>query len=39
MADTMTGLKRTHYCEDLRMEYIVIEITVCGWVQRQRDLR
>ncbi len=38
MADTMTGLKRTHYCGDLRISDAGAEITVCGWVQRQRDL-
>ncbi len=36
--DRMDGLKRTEYCGTLNKEYIGKEITVCGWVQRQRDL-
>ena len=38
MAEFMTGLKRTHYCGTLRASDIGSEVTVCGWVQRQRDL-
>ena len=38
MAEFMTGLKRTSYCGDLRIENVGQEVTVCGWVQRQRDL-
>jgi aspartyl-tRNA synthetase len=38
MAETLKGLKRTHYCGDLRATDEGAEVTVCGWVQRQRDL-
>lgn len=38
MAEFMTGLTRTHYCGELRITDIGKEVTVCGWVQRQRDL-
>lgn len=38
MAEFMTGLKRTDYCGSLRTSDIGREVTVCGWVQRQRDL-
>ncbi len=36
--DFMTGLKRTHYCGDLRISDVNKKVTLCGWVQRQRDL-
>ncbi len=38
MADTMTGLKRTHYCNHLSEQEIGKAVTVCGWVQKTRDL-
>ena len=34
----MTGLKRTDYCGDLRLSDKGRKVTLCGWVQRQRDL-
>ncbi|MBE6732537.1 MAG: aspartate--tRNA ligase [Ruminococcaceae bacterium] len=34
----MNSLKRTDYCGTVTKEQIGKEITVCGWVQRQRDL-
>ena len=34
----MSGLRRSNYCGDLRIEDVGKEVTVCGWVQRCRDL-
>ena len=36
--DRMEGLKRTHYCGTLREKNIGEIVTVCGWIQRRRDL-
>lgn len=36
--DTMSGLKRTHYCGEVAVSDLEKEITVCGWVAKQRDL-
>ena len=36
--DNMTGFKRTNYCGDLRLSDAGKTVSVCGWVQRQRDL-
>ncbi|MCI1966080.1 MAG: aspartate--tRNA ligase [Oscillospiraceae bacterium] len=38
MPESLTGLKRTDYCGTLRAKDCGREVTVCGWVQRQRDL-
>ncbi|MDR1564492.1 MAG: aspartate--tRNA ligase [Oscillospiraceae bacterium] len=38
MAESIIGLKRTHYCGDLRSADIQREVIVFGWVQRRRDL-
>lgn len=37
MAEFMTGLKRTDYCGTLRADDIGKNVTIFGWVQRQRD--
>ena len=36
--DTMTGLKRTDYCGVFTAKDIGRTVTICGWVQKQRDL-
>ncbi len=36
--DFMSGTKRTHYCGVIRAGDIGKDVTVAGWVQRQRDL-
>lgn len=38
MAEFMTGMKRTDYCGELTISDVGREVTVFGWVQRQRDL-
>lgn len=38
MADSMTGLKRTHYCTGLTAADIGKEVVVAGWVQKSRNL-
>lgn len=38
MAETVKGLKRTDYCGNFREADAGKEVTVFGWVQRQRDL-
>ena len=36
--DKMNSSRRTHYCGTLTRENDGARVTVCGWVQRQRDL-
>lgn len=36
--ETLKGLKRTHYCGELREENINEEIVLMGWVQKKRNL-
>lgn len=38
MSNAISGLKRTDYCANFNMDNVGQEITVFGWVQRQRDL-
>ena len=38
MADTMNGLKRTHYTTALSTANIGETVTVAGWVQKHRAL-
>ena len=36
--ETVQGLKRTHYCGELRESDAGRSVTLFGWIQRQRDL-
>ncbi|MGL5439306.1 MAG: aspartate--tRNA ligase [Filifactoraceae bacterium] len=36
--ETLSGLKRSNYCNDLRIENVGKEVTLMGWVQRARKL-
>ncbi len=36
--DNIQNFKRTNYCGEFRMEHVGQTASVCGWVQRQRDL-
>ncbi len=37
MAESMTGLKRTYRCGELSLANVGEEVTVMGWVQKQRN--
>ena len=36
--DNSQNFKRTNYCGEFRMAHVGQTVSVCGWVQRQRDL-
>lgn len=36
--ETLVGLKRSNYCNDLRIENVGQEVTLMGWVSRARKL-
>ena len=36
--DNIQNFKRTNYCGEFRMAHVGQLASVCGWVQRQRDL-
>ncbi len=38
MAETMTGLKRSHRCSEVSNKNIGEKVTLMGWVQKRRDL-
>ncbi|HHW66989.1 aspartate--tRNA ligase [Defluviitalea raffinosedens] len=38
MGESMAGLKRTHYCNQVKENLIGSEVVVMGWVQKRRNL-
>lgn len=38
MSDKLTGLRRAHYCGELRENNIGNEVTVMGWIAKERNL-
>ncbi|MBL7575124.1 aspartyl-tRNA synthetase [Peptoniphilus asaccharolyticus DSM 20463] len=38
MSDKLTGLRRSHYCGELRENNIGNEVTVMGWIAKERNL-
>ncbi|MEE1313982.1 MAG: aspartate--tRNA ligase [Lachnospiraceae bacterium] len=38
MAESMTGLKRTHRCTEVSSQQVGEKVTVMGWVQKRRNL-
>ena len=37
MAESMKGLMRSHRCAELSLQIVGEEVTVMGWVQKQRN--
>lgn len=38
MSGSMTGLKYTHHCGELNLAHVNEQVTLCGWVNKVRDL-
>ncbi|MBE0449642.1 MAG: aspartate--tRNA ligase [Clostridia bacterium] len=38
MGEALNGLKRTHYCGDMKETHIDEQVTLMGWVQKRRNL-
>ena len=38
MADKLTGLKRSHYCGEVRENLIGNEVVIMGWISKERNL-
>jgi len=38
MGETLAGLKRTHSCTDISVSNVGEQVTIMGWVQKQRNL-
>ena len=38
MAESMSGLARSHRCTEVSNKLIGTEVTVMGWVQKRRNL-
>ncbi len=37
MSESLTGLKRSHYCGTVKKDLVGQEVTLMGWVHRRRD--
>ena len=37
-SETGTPFKRTHYCGELRAAHEGLEVVLCGWVHKARDM-
>ncbi|MDW7660394.1 MAG: OB-fold nucleic acid binding domain-containing protein, partial [Bacillota bacterium] len=38
MGEALNGLKRTHYCGEMKETHIDEQVTLMGWVQKRRNL-